>query len=328
VRRRLRPRGDYAAADVLYRGVLGREPSEVESRWVAERLAAGADVMSLVEEFSRSEEGLGRALRHVRDGFGEALERKWSERGPRPRMVFVHIMKVGGTSLCEMMRDWLGPRAEIHMSLDDLVLQPRSWSLNFELIAGHFPYEGVKLVPGRFSTMCVMRDPMERALSHLNDIRRHVPGHSDLSLDEYLSSEVFAVPRGNYQARVLAHEIGVDDAWVTYSPRERYLERSGSPNEPMMIQALFYSTPILLDDAELLDTANKRLESMEVVGITEDLEPVGQAVASFYGVPPQPVPRLNVSPASEQLTAAQRRRLDQSTAVDRELYDLVRRRAE
>src|SRR5579863_7244640 len=104
------------AADILYRGVLGREPSESEVSWVGERLAAGADVAGLVEEFSHSEEGLNRAVKISREGLADALERGWQEHGPRPRMVFVHVMKVGGTSLCEMMRDWLGRRAEIHMS--------------------------------------------------------------------------------------------------------------------------------------------------------------------------------------------------------------------
>lgn len=283
---------------------------------------------ALVEEFARSEEGLAQAVARVGAALPGALARGWERSPDRRRLVFLHIMKVGGTSLCDMMSGWLpGNRSRVHMFLDQLVLQPRLVTGRLDLIAGHLPYEALELVPGNYSTMCVLRDPHARTLSHYKDLRRNVANLAELSVDEFLSSDQFAVPRGNYQARQLVHEIGVSDAWVTFSPLEPYLARQGDPDHPYIVQALFDSTPVTLDDDKMLETARSRLENMDIVGTTDDLDAVGRAAAAFFGVPPEPVPHLNVAPASarEALSASDRRRLDELTAVDRELYDLARR---
>lgn len=297
---------------------------------MAAALAGGATVESVVDDLVATEEGLNRSVQRTSAALRAAVGRDWETGAPSPRLVFLHIMKVGGTSLCDMMSEWLPPgRSQVHMFLDDVVLQPRLVTARQQLIAGHLPFEALALVPPPFSTMCVLRDPQARTLSHYADLRRNVPRFADLSLDEFLASDEFAVPRGNYQARQLAHQIGIADAWVTYSPLVPYVARGGDPDHPYPIQALFDSTEVGLDDDGLLRTARTRLAGMDIVGTTDDIDTIGGVVAAFFGAPPQPVPHLNVSPTSSKVPVPDgaRRRIDEVTAVDRELYDLARRRA-
>lgn len=316
---------------MIYRSLLGRAPSPSEADRVRGRLGEGAEIDAIADELAGSEEGLARTVRRGDAALLSALRSDWEPpaRSPR-RLVFLHIMKVGGTSLCEMMFAWVPPgRAQVHIFLDDLVLQPRLVTARLQVIAGHVPFEALTLVPGSYSTMCVLRDPLQRTLSHYAELRRSVPRFADLTLARFLDDDLFAVPRGNYQARQLAHTIGVGQAWVDFSPLADYVARGGDPADPRPVQALFDSTPVRLDDAELLATAAGNLARIDLVGTTDDLARVGREAAAHFGLPPAPVPRLNVTPSSvrTEVPASARRRIDELTAVDRELYEAARRRS-
>jgi hypothetical protein len=96
------------------------------------------------------------------------------------------------------------------------------------------------------------------------------------------------------------------------------------------LQDLFETGPIGLPDDVLLRRAAANLERVDIVGVTEDLDGAARQVASLFGLAPVTLGRLNASlPAADRgdVEPHIRRRIDERTAVDRELYDLARRRA-
>ncbi len=315
-----------------FRAVLGREPSPQELDELLD-VAGRADFGSLIERLRASDEAAQRVL----DGAPAALDRQLahlasdgSVAAGDSRLVFLHIMKVAGTSVSRMLERLAGPsKSRVHLHLDELVLMPRSQLARLAVVAGHIPYEAVPLMPPAFQTLVVIRDPASRTISHYRELRQSGPRYADLSFDEFLHSEVFDVPSGNYQARQLAHTIGVADAWITYAPRERNTSVGGSPDDPHPLQSLFDSTPLLHGEEDLLRIATSNLTRIDHVGVTEDLETVARRVAPLFGGGRTAIPRLHVSDrhAPGDITAAQHRRIESRTQVDQELHRLAQRLA-
>ena len=245
-----------------FRAVMGRDPEEPELDQVL-AVADEMDFASLLEWLYDSDEAADRIL----DRAPAALDRRMRrDPGPEqeegagtPRLVFLHIMKVAGTSFSHLLEQWAGPgRSRVHVYLDDLVLMSRLQLAATPVLTGHIPYEGLSLLPPAFQSLVVLRDPVERTLSHYRELRRSRQQYSDLTLDEFIHSDVYDVPSGNYQARQLAHTIGVADAWITYSPKELNRSVGGEPEDAYPLQSLFDSTPVRHGADELLTWAGQR----------------------------------------------------------------------
>jgi hypothetical protein len=325
-----------AKIEAVYRSLVGRSPSPDEIHRARTLYRDDLELAGLIGEIERSEEGLDYAMTRgvaatrnrlrldYEAGAGAGAEQAFE------RFVFLHIMKVGGTSLSDLLTGWVGVnRARLHVFVDDLVLLPPPMLRRLRLISGHIPYEALSVIPQPFSTICVLRDPFQRTLSHYRDLRANEPTLAELTLDEFVSSDRFDVPSGNYQARQLAHQIDIANAWLSFSPEEDYRARGGSPEQLYPLQALFDSTSVSLDEAQLLETALWHLDDVTYVGVTDDLDALGRCLARGFQVPDQPVPRLNQSASRERgdLSDAVRKRIDAGTAVDRELYQAAVRRS-
>jgi hypothetical protein len=239
-------------------------------------------------------------------------------------------MKVGGTSLSDLFQRWVGvDRSRVHIFVDDLILTPPLLLSQLRLLAGHFPYEALSFVPDPYSTLCVLREPVARTLSHYSELRSARARYRDLPLDEFVFNEEFDVPSGNYQARQLAHEIGLADAWRSYTPEEGLRAAGADPEQAYPVQALFDSTPLQFDEDTLLHRARANLARIDFVGVTESLDSVGGAVARLFGTTPERPQRLNVSVPIDRRDIDRRilRRIEGRTAVDRELYEAALSRA-
>jgi hypothetical protein len=239
-------------------------------------------------------------------------------------MVFLHFMKVGGTSLNELFARWFGAdRARVQLFADDIALTPAPVLANLRLIAGHIPFRALPLIPQPFSTLAVLRDPFSRTLSHYSHLKSVEPLYRDLTLERFVFDEGFAFS-GNYQARHLAHDIDLADAWRRYSPVNRFAARGGGP-APYPLAALFDSGPVELSDEELFVAAATNLAQIDLVGVTDHLDEIARAVARTFGFTAEPVGHLNTSPPVDRrdIDTRVRRKIEQRTAVDRELYDLA-----
>jgi hypothetical protein len=327
LRRRSGPGGPAEAA---YLATFGRRPSRRESGAFEKKLAAGEPLEHLIAELRSSPEAFDEAISAAATASVERLESQlqFAERLPE-RIVFLHLMRSAGTTLSDVLSRWAAPgRSRVHMFVDDLVFMPRPILRQMDVIAGHIPFEAVELIPGRFSTVCVIRDPYARTLSHWAELRKSESTFADLSLDRFVTDDLFDVPSGNYQARQLAHRIGINQAWQTYSPRDQVAARHGDPNQQRILQVLFDSTPVALDDEALRQASLKVLSGLDFVGVTDRLEELVQALARHVGVEADRIPRLNASAPFDRddIPESIRRRIDERTGVDRELYDAARRR--
>lgn len=120
----------------------------------------------------------------------------------QPRFFHVHVQKTGGTALLLQLRQLLGANATYPNPTDgDLVkdtpqfspdrLRAR-WSerrAEIRLISGHFPLCTVDVLDADFTTLAVLRDPVERTLSFLRNFRERRADVRHASLEEIYADD-------------------------------------------------------------------------------------------------------------------------------------------
>ncbi len=315
--------------DAVSHATIGHAASRPLRETIRDRAANGESVDDVVDDLLRTPTGVEQTFARSSRAMRAQLDERWAIDGALPGpLVFLHVMKVGGTSLRHMLAECIPANATVaDVFVDDLVVAPRLRLATARLIVGHLPYEAVGLLTAGCTTLTIMRDPVERSLSHYRHLLRvgrlmdALDG--ELSLERFAFSDEFANLAGNYQARYLAHEIDLAGAWINYSPIERYEAHGGTADEPYPLQSLFDMTPLKLRGDDLYRRAHDRLERIDEVGTTERLEEVGLRVAARLGSVIDQMPWLNRSPAWSRDGISDRiwRRLDSLTQVDRALYD-------
>lgn len=120
--------------------------------------------------------------------------------GPARRWFLVHMHKTAGTALCQRLRHEFPPE-EVYPAVFDqqayhatlhVDLLRRRFEENgdrLRLITGHFPLCTTELLGVPFATMTVLRDPVERTLSALRDMRER-----DASVRGRPLEEIYADP--------------------------------------------------------------------------------------------------------------------------------------
>ena len=119
------------------------------------------------------------------------------------RFFFVHVQKTGGTELRERLKRHFAPSAMYpdrtdgdlfavapQVSVRQLLRRWEQRKDQIEVVTGHFPYCTIELLDAEFVTLSVLREPVERTLSHLRHHRKMTPEVRDLPL-ERLYDEAF-----------------------------------------------------------------------------------------------------------------------------------------
>lgn len=227
----------------------------------------------------------------------------------------MHIMKTAGTNVAWSIRQSLAPdevypggppsseqspeqrlRYWLLERFDDVDAAARA---RLRVFMGHFHWFANERF-GADEVVTLLRDPVERTISHLRQVQRD-PGNEHLSLEAlYEGPPQVPTPFANYQVRMFAQE--------------------PTDTGPQ---------PLVIDDARYR-LAFERLESAAVIGLTEDLGPFWAEVGGRYGWHPSDT-RLQVAPKRPPVPDALRKRLERDHAADRQFYaeacELVRRRA-
>lgn len=180
---------------------------------------------------------------------------------------FFHIPKTAGDTLQSVLVRNFSEEDICHAyTWTTLLKQNRATVRSKKLFQGHF-YGPLESIVGRpCFTFTLLRDPIERALSHYGHVL-HDPNHylhqravALGSIEAYLDDPEARMTVSNFQARMLALDVDVEAAYhaLTDEARaqwglERYLE----------------TTDFGLAGESLLETARKRLENLGLVGITE-----------------------------------------------------------
>lgn len=217
---------------------------------------------------------------------------------------FVHIMKVGGTSLNWMIRrvvprELTYPEAEgkarfrPYVSIPDLRALAPERRQQIRYLTGHFPYCVGELFQRPIRRIVFVRDPIERVLSFLRAVNTQLPAPERQSL-EALYDDEDRVRRflRNLQTRVFAWNLE-EEMETVFDPRP-------------------------LDRADL-ERAKSRLESCEVIGLQEDYVRGFELVKRQFGFQFQGLPRANVSVDCEA-SPGLRARISEDNELDHELY--------
>jgi hypothetical protein len=252
---------------------------------------------------------------------------------PIGRLAFLHLPRTGGTAVQHHLEAIVGKGNVLRLRLPPDYLERLDAIRSSQIVLGHFFYPVVRLMPdAKLAT--VIREPVERSISvweYLHWQTQH-PDHERLrsrgiqSLDEFAEDEALAAHVRDNQTRLLGVEYDVEAIVSALEAKEMDLV------EAQRIAATAEGAPA---DAATLGRAKRRLDQMEVVGVTEDLPGFAHRLEAATGLASGREPkRDNATPPgtlamrSEAYGESTRRRLAELNAYDAELYSFARRLSE
>ena len=228
---------------------------------------------------------------------------------PEPqRFFFVHLQKTAGTALLKRMKEQFG-ETPIYPDrtdgiLPDAILVWEHLAERFatrrdeiRVVTGHFPLCVSELLGGPFTTLTVLREPVERTLSYLRHHRVLLQEDRDTPL-----VEIYEDPF-RYQGLVHNHMVKM----FALTP------------ETMTAGAL---TPVDFERHHL-ELAKERLATVDVVGVQERFEEFCAELERRFGWdlgPPLFANRTTPFEVSEEFRA----RIAADNALDVELYEYAR----
>lgn len=226
---------------------------------------------------------------------------------PGPRFAFVHLQKTAGTALFRRLRHHFGtaavyprpdeqgtPEAVLDVDVLRAVVEQDP---TIEVVTGHFPFCVTELLPGRWTTFTVLRDPVERTLSFLRHQREVEPRLAHHSLEEIYADPVSTGGLvTNHMVKMLA--MSVDE---------------------MTEGAL---SPVPADDAHVARACSRLEHEIDVMGLQEHFDTFCADLEEAFGWdlgPPLFMNRTAPAPGS----AALRDRIRLDNAADLRLHDFA-----
>lgn len=180
---------------------------------------------------------------------------------------FFHIPKTAGSSMQWILSQHFA-QEEIAAAFTwtTLLGLDRKTLSRQKLFQGHFYGPLEKLVRQPLFRFTVLRDPVERALSHYGHVLRdnahylHQRALELGSLEAYLEDPVTQMTISNFQSRMLALDFDVEEMYSNLTDAER---------TNWQLERYIETTDFGLYGSELLSAAQAKLDSFDFVGITE-----------------------------------------------------------
>lgn len=243
-------------------------------------------------------------------------------------ILFVHVMKTGGTTLFQQLREqygdalwpsaqdlqFEGPRLDVrhHLSIPYLAALPEERRGAIRVYMAHLPYAAREVLPPGTRTVSVLRDPVERTISLLRQFRRRPPwlpeGARRPTLAEATLDEVYAHP-AVFAPLVLNHQTKIF-AMRRSAGAERYLD------------------VVDVDQADL-EVAKANVAALDVVGVMERYDDFLDDLQVAFGWEVDRSVRANVTPPDDEpVGSALRERIAADNALDIALYEHAARLVE
>jgi hypothetical protein len=225
------------------------------------------------------------------------------------RYFFVHVQKTAGTSLIRRLRHTYG-QAGIYpnktdgdivacvISVEHLLERWRARNHEIRVVTGHFPLCTAELLGGEFTTLTLLREPVERTLSYLRHHRVLTPEDRDTPLEKIYDD--------SFRFHGLVHNHMVK----MFSLMREEMDAG------MLTRVEF--TP------ERLERAKERLAGVDAIGLQEDFDDFCTEVVDRFGWhlgEPLHANRTEPFEVSESFRA----RIAEDNALDVELYAFAQR---
>lgn len=275
---------------------------------------------------------------------------------PGSRFFFVHVMKTGGTSFSELVREnfreferypdvVLPPESDIirrmeaysfaSRLIEDVNAHPR-----LRMVRGHVPYAVRSLLNADYTAMTILRHPVERTLSYLNHCRRFHREHANTPVEEiYEQPWFYETFVHNYQTKLFsmtADEAVAETRFGDLAP-PLPLRRTFAANKALAPEArkllndsparftleLFSPATGVIDaDNTRLARARRALKEVDLVGVTEGYEKFLARLRDQHGWRIGSVPHRN-SGETPKVSSEFRKRIAEDNTLDMSLYDLA-----
>lgn len=220
------------------------------------------------------------------------------------RFFFVHIHKTAGTSLWRRMSRHFsaaemfpngddGSPLRRTLAVEDLVERWPRRRADVRVLAGHFPLCTADVLGESFTTLTLLRHPVDRILSALREQRQKLDAFSDTAFEEIYHEHLRHLLLHNHMTKMF----GLD---------------AGAMTDGALTAVEF--------DRELLDRAKLGLESIDSIGFQHDVEGFCEELSRKFGWDLGEPVHDNAS-RSEEIPSAVVEMICEENALDIELYD-------
>jgi hypothetical protein len=227
------------------------------------------------------------------------------------RYFFVRMQKTAGTALRRRLVNHFGEAAvypsrgvdgpealKLLVSIDYLQERLAARGDQIRVIAGHFPLCTTELIEGRFTTLTLLREPVERTLSYLRRHREFWPSDRLTPLEEIY-----------------------DDAFRFHSMVQNHMTKMLSLTPAEMAAGMLTHVEF---DRDRLERAKEALAGIDAVGLRERFEDFCDELASRFGWRlGKPVTGVNATSPVE-VPESLRARIAEDNAFDVELYEFAK----